>query len=368
MKKNLLAVSVILLCLASFALSLAIAGCGSNATGGGGSTGGASVTATGEVYITDFLNKRVLVLLSSGESFIQVATIELTGATTPKWMAMNPSGTKLYVADDGANKVFVINTATNTVEAAVVVCTGPKGMAFNTDASELYVATPGSADISMIDTSNDTHNGDIEIGTTNFSNLAWGNVYGQLLIANTGLNSIEVVNIPDSGASISYGIPVPAPYQIVASSTTELPEYAYTTSYDPSAPYLSKVNIVARTIEHTWESSAASATPTAFHGFRGLVISPDNKKLYAADHDFSYIDGMGITTIETMSPIKYISGAASEVPGPEQIAIYPDGKYLAILNSYNTEEVVLLDTVHKTRVGSYVLPYTASYFGIVYKP
>jgi YVTN family beta-propeller protein len=308
--------------------------------------------------------------MSSGESFMKVATIELTGASAPKWMAMNPTGTKLYVADEGVNKVFVINTATNTVEAAVSVCTGPKGMAFSTDASMLFVATPGSADIGIIDTLTNVKVGDIAVGTTNFSNLAYGDLYGQLLIANTGLNSIEVLDNPVNGASITSSIPVPMPYQIVAyTPTTELSQNAYTTSFDGAGLYLSEVNVNTKTIEHTWESSASKVSSSGTgKGFRGLVISPDKKKLYAADHDYSYIDSMGITTtVNTLEPINFMSVATDDVPSPDQIAMYSNGKYLAVLNTYNTCEVVLLDTATRKRVGAYALP-SSGYYGIAYKP
>jgi YVTN family beta-propeller protein len=367
MKKHLLAVFVTLLCLASFALTFTISGCG-NATGGGSS----GSSGNPRLYVTDTTNKTVIVFKPGTtetvgtqeiHTLILLSTIELTGAASPKWMALNPNGKKLYVADEGSTKVYVIDTASDSVEATVLTCTTPRGMAFNADATKLFVATPGGYDIAVVDVSSNAREGDIQIPGNGFHDLAYDKNTDKLYVANTDLNSIEVVSA-EMSATISDFVNVVAPYRIVLGPKSGSSTYVYTSSYASANPYLSKVNMTSKEVETTWESTGSDS------GFHGLVISPDNKKLYAADHDFSYIDVLDLTTGNTQEPINFVPGAANYAwPDPEQIAMYSNGKFAAVLNTYNTKEVVLLDTVKGERVGNYVLPSsTDDYFGIVYKP
>jgi YVTN family beta-propeller protein len=54
---------------------------------------------------------------------------------------VNPAGTILYVANEGSGNVSVIDTGTNRVIATINVGYGPIGIAVNPTGTELYVAT-----------------------------------------------------------------------------------------------------------------------------------------------------------------------------------------------------------------------------------
>ncbi len=56
-----------------------------------------------------------------------VATVAV--GTNPQGVAVNPAGTRAYVANFDSNSVSVIDTATNTVVATVAVGIGPIGVA-----------------------------------------------------------------------------------------------------------------------------------------------------------------------------------------------------------------------------------------------
>ena len=51
-----------------------------------------------------------------------------------------PDGSKVYVTNNGANTVSVINTATNTVSATITVGIRPLGVSVSPDGSKVYVA------------------------------------------------------------------------------------------------------------------------------------------------------------------------------------------------------------------------------------
>jgi YVTN family beta-propeller protein len=71
----------------------------------------------------------------------------------PYGVAVNPDGTKVYVANLMSNNVSVIDTATNTVTATVNVGVGrPYGVAVNPAGTKVYVANYYFNNVSVIDT------------------------------------------------------------------------------------------------------------------------------------------------------------------------------------------------------------------------
>src|SRR6516225_1810298 len=68
----------------------------------------------------------------------------------PLGVAVTPDGSTVYVANDGANTVSVIATATNTVTATIPVGRFPAGVAVTPDGSTVYVANEGANTVSVI--------------------------------------------------------------------------------------------------------------------------------------------------------------------------------------------------------------------------
>jgi YVTN family beta-propeller protein len=58
----------------------------------------------------------------------------------PKGVTVTPDGSKVYVTNRGRDSVSVIDTATNTVTAAIAVGQSPEGVAVTPDGSKVYVA------------------------------------------------------------------------------------------------------------------------------------------------------------------------------------------------------------------------------------
>ena len=70
----------------------------------------------------------------------------------PYGVAVNPDGTKVYVADEESNTVSVITTTTNKVMAMVNVGSVPRGVAVSPDGTKVYMVNEGSNNVSVIDT------------------------------------------------------------------------------------------------------------------------------------------------------------------------------------------------------------------------
>lgn len=86
-----------------------------------------------------------------------VKTAVVSGS--PALLALTPDGSKLYVSQfmsSSTNRVVVLNTATMTVAKSIPVWTMPHGMRMNNAGTRLYVANMMSDNISVIDVATDS--------------------------------------------------------------------------------------------------------------------------------------------------------------------------------------------------------------------
>jgi YVTN family beta-propeller protein len=80
-------------------------------------------------------------------------------------VAVNPSGTKVYVPNSWSNNVSVIDTAINTVTATVPVGSHPNGVAFTSDGKKVYVTNAISdGTVDVIDTATNTVTAAVPVG------------------------------------------------------------------------------------------------------------------------------------------------------------------------------------------------------------
>ncbi|WP_410507714.1 PGF-pre-PGF domain-containing protein [Methanosarcina hadiensis] len=101
------------------------------------------------------------------------ATVKI--GESPSGIAVNPTGTKVYVANYGSNNVSVFNTSTNTVTAIISVGDRPYGVAVNSDGTKVYVANQGSNNVSIIDTATNKVTDTVNVGN---SPIAFGQFIG----------------------------------------------------------------------------------------------------------------------------------------------------------------------------------------------
>jgi len=81
------------------------------------------------------------------------STIPIAGGPAVFGVAVSPDGSKVYVTNDDASTVSVIDTATNTVTTIPLGSgAGPDGVAVTPDGSKVYVANEGLNTVSVIDT------------------------------------------------------------------------------------------------------------------------------------------------------------------------------------------------------------------------
>ena len=90
-----------------------------------------------KVYVIDAENYKVLSAIAVGAS--------------PRGLAVDPRGARVYVANYNDDSVSVINTRSNTVISTVAVGVNPLYVAIDPKGTFLYVTNYGSGEISVID-------------------------------------------------------------------------------------------------------------------------------------------------------------------------------------------------------------------------
>ncbi len=161
------------------------------------------------MYVTNATDNSVSVIDTATHEIIQVkdplnasSTLPYIGVgLAPYGIAVNPSGTGVYVANSASNSVSVIDALNNAVTASPVpVGNMPYGIAAHPSKPKIYVTNYGGNSVSVIDTSNNTllynqANG-VAAGKYSFSKpygVAVDPKGDYVYVANEGSNRVSVI-------------------------------------------------------------------------------------------------------------------------------------------------------------------------------
>lgn len=111
-------------------------------------------------YISNDAEDTVSVIDTATNSLVATVTVGLG----PEGVAVNPMGTRVYVADLGNEAVSVIDTATNTLVATVPVGVDPFGVAVNSAGTRVYVTDLFDNSVSIIDAATNSLLGTVNLG------------------------------------------------------------------------------------------------------------------------------------------------------------------------------------------------------------
>ena len=100
-------------------------------------------------WVTNELSDTVTVIEMANDSV--TATIQV--GDVPAGIAVNPSGSRVYVAHWYTHNVLAIDTATNSVVADIDVGGNPNGVAVHPDGSKIYVTNYFGPNVAVIDAS-----------------------------------------------------------------------------------------------------------------------------------------------------------------------------------------------------------------------
>src|SRR5690242_12079656 len=99
-------------------------------------------------YLGSFGSDKVSVLDTATNLIVGTVSVD-----SPVGVAVNPSGTLLYVTSGLSNILSVIDTSNNLVVATVAVGAEPGGVAVNASGTRVYVANRLANSVSVIDAS-----------------------------------------------------------------------------------------------------------------------------------------------------------------------------------------------------------------------
>ena len=125
----------------------------------------------------------------------------------PQAMAINHVTHKLYVADLGDSKVWIIDASNNAVLTSVTVGAQPRSIAVNEVTNKIYVPGFASNDLTVIDGAADTTQTVTGFGTGPGA-VAVNPLTNQIFVANITSGTVSVVNGVDntfSSPSVTVG-------------------------------------------------------------------------------------------------------------------------------------------------------------------
>jgi YVTN family beta-propeller protein len=125
-----------------------------NIGAGAGSQGIAVNPAGTRLYVANLTTNTISVIDTSSNTVIDTISGGFLGS--PYGVAVSPSGSRLYVANNGTGTVSVIDTSSNALVTNVSVGSGPLGLSVSPTGNRVYVANQSSNSVSVIDTASNT--------------------------------------------------------------------------------------------------------------------------------------------------------------------------------------------------------------------
>ncbi|MFD4144117.1 YncE family protein [Streptomyces sp. NPDC058572] len=201
--------------------------------------------------------------------------------------ALNPAGTRLYIACVGTN-LGVIDTSNNNVSTIPLGGgSSPRGVAVNPTGTRVYTANSDSDDVTVIDTSN---------------------------------NSASIIDL--DGGDINPDMVVVNP------SGTR----AYVTNGDGSVSTINTAGAGTQILPNV----AVGVLPTA------EAVSPDGTRLYVT------VDGTPDTVVvfdTTTTPISVVGAITTGISIPRGVAFNPAGTFAYVTNAGGSPNLAAIDTV-----------------------
>ncbi|WP_306745384.1 YncE family protein [Saccharothrix yanglingensis] len=263
-----------------------------------------------------------------GVSVLDTATDAVTstlgdgGGDSPYGVGVAFDGARGYVTNVRDDTLTVIDTPTNTVDAAVPVGDGPAGVVVSPDGGHVYVSNYFAGTVSVVDAATLTTTETIAVGP----------------------NADGVAITPDgSRLYVAHDVAGPGTVSVVDTATnTEVAEIATgstptAVAVTPDGARLLVVNKLSNDVAvvDTASNAVLGTIPVSFIP-HGVAISPDGARAYVTNsegHTVSVLDVAAMTAVATV-PV----GSR-----PIAVALTPDGARAYVTN-YNSGTVSVLDT------------------------
>ncbi len=181
---------------------------------GSGPWGVGANPATNRVYVANQDANTVSVIDGATDTVIDTVNV----GSSPACVGVNPATNRIYVANYLGNSVSVIDGATNAVVKTIPVGSDPNGVAVNPATNRIYVANYNDNNVSVIDGATNTVVNTITVGA--YPYFAEANpITNQIYVTNEGANSVSVID--GATDTVVAAIPVGAsPHGLAVNPTT----------------------------------------------------------------------------------------------------------------------------------------------------
>ncbi len=163
-------------------------------------------STAGRVYVSNSGNNTVSVLNSA---FSLVTAIPV--GANPQGMALNPSGTRLYVANNSGDSVSIVSTATNTVIGTIALApsSAPNGVVVDPSGTNWYVSEGGLNRVEGFSVA--TNAPVLTVGVGNFPDGIDVDAAGRLYTPNNGDATVTVIQTAPTVTTHTIGPVAPLP-------------------------------------------------------------------------------------------------------------------------------------------------------------
>ncbi len=284
-------------------------------------------------YIPNTWSKSISVINTNTKAVVTTISLE---PYIPSGIILSEKLCRLYVSvrdiSDADDKVFVINTATNSIIATIDVGATPTGMALTPNESRLYVANRDSNNVMVIDTSNNTIIGTpIMVGSGPNDIVSHPNE-NLMYVCNMFDNSISIINTVTNTVDPTPLVVGSQPLALDISSDGSKLYVANSSSHNVSI-------IDTVTPSNTRPPVNVGQTPGS------LVVAPDDSHVYITNYADGNVSVMNIGEFGVILMDNPIAVGAH----PWGIDITPDGSKVYVTN-YSNEQgesdnlVYIIDT------------------------
>lgn len=265
---------------------------------------------------------------------------EVAVGVAPLGVAVNPTGTKAYVANILSGTVTAINTGTLT-STSITGLSGPFGLAVSPDGDELYVSQNGvspygsGTTVNVIDTSTNASLATVTVGTGP-QGIAFTPDGAKAYVANygdgTGTPGYTVTVINTSTRSTS-----------TITLATGSGAYAVAVSPTGSRAYVANSADNTVSVINTSDDTVAGVV-TGLNSPKGVAVSSDGSKVFVTNSGNNTVSVIDTST-------NTISGTVSVGTSPIGITVDPTGRYVYVANN-GTNTMSVIDSTSNTVIAT----------------
>ena len=286
----------------------------------------------------------VYVATGQGVAVIDVATglpvTTIPTGSTPNGIALNPAGTRAYVANYelGSSNATVIDTLANTVVTNAAVGTRASAVAVHPDGSRAYIVNSGDNTVSVIDTATNTVSNTITVGNYPVA-IAINPAGTRLYVPNFNGSNVSVIDATSNTLLTSFSTATSPNGVAFHPDGTR----AYVTNFDNGE--LRVVDALAHGVSNVIRVGV---------GPIGVAVNPAGTKAYVANANANTV------SVVNLSPLS-ITATIAVGAHPVGVAVTPDGTRAYVTN-YNGDSISVIDTASDVVLGT--LPVGLRPYGI----